>query len=266
METTFWTPSVGAPVSATTLNIPDTVIPQGQAVQYLFVSKGNCTLGDISRIRVLANGQTIWDVSLAMYVAMLERFSANHAVINTGNKIIPLPFYLLDQKGAAARYSQQVPPGARMSVQFDIGSISASGEGLDMLTTFTTVNPLSYPTLISSPTNVAASSTNAIVQIKQNVIARGFALEDPTDITRIELNCSGLMVYNGSSGTAFQNEQLMHQCPDRATIDLDPVMNRIGPVSVGGDGTQLLLTTAAGYTGVAAEYCIYGSVPVGKQE
>jgi hypothetical protein len=153
-----------------------------------------------------------------------------------------------------------------MSVQLDIGTISASGESIDLLTTFTTVGALSYPTLISSPTNVAASATNAVVQIKQNVIARGFALEDPTDITRVELNCSGLMVYNGASGTAFQNEQLMHQCPDRATIDLDPVFNRIGPVSVGGDGTQLLLSTGSGYTGVSAEYCIYGSVPVGKQE
>ena len=265
METTYWTPNVATPASAVTVNIPDTIIPQGPCTQHVLVSKGNALVSDISRIRVLANGQTIWDVSMAMYVAMLQRFSANHFVLNTGNKILPLYYYLVDQKGASARYSSQVPPGARVSIQLDFGSITPSGEGLDLLSTFTSVPALSYPTLISSPTQVAAGSTNAVVQIKQNVLMRGFALEDPLDITRIELNASGVMLYNGCSGTAFANEQLAHQCPDRATVDLDPVFNRVGPVSVGGDGTQLLISTGGGYTGVATEYCIYGAVPLGQE-
>jgi len=265
METTYWTPNVGTPAASTTINIPDTIIPQGQAVQYELYSRGVAAYGDVSRIRLLANGQTVWDVSNLAYTLMLQRFSANHLVLPATAKVIPILLYLTDQKGANARFSSQVPPGSRMSIQLDFGSFSPSGEALDLLTTFTTVQPLSYPTLISSPTNVSASATNAVVQIKQNVLMRGFYLETLAEVNRIELNASGVMLYNGCSGVAFGNEQIFHQSPDVATQTLTSVWNKVGPISVGGDGTQLLLSTGGGYA-VTKEYAIYGAVPVGNQQ
>jgi len=265
METTFWTPNVGTPAASVTINIPDTIIPQGQAVQYLLYSRGVAAFGNVTRLRLLANGQTIWDVSNKAYVAMLQRFSANHLVLPAGSKIIPILVYLTDQKGQNARYSSQVPPGARMSIQLDFGSFSPSGEALDLLTTFTTVKPLSYPTLISSPSNVSASQVNQVVQIKQNVLMRGFYLEALANITRIELNASGVMLYNGASGPAFANEQIFHQSPDVATQILTEVFNKVGPISVGGDGTQLLLSVDGSYA-ATKEYAIYGAVPVGQPE
>jgi hypothetical protein len=263
METTFWTPGIAlTPAGAQTLNIPDTIIPQGQAVQYLlYFSKS--TFADVDRIRVLANGQTTWDVSNAAFLATIQRFSANHMAILGAGHYLPLPFYLTDQKGANARYASQVPPGARMSIQLDLGAGVVGTETVDLLTTFTTVPCLSYPTLISNPTSgVVATGVNQIVQIKQNVLMRGFYLADLAHITRIELNASGLMLYNGCSGPSFAYEQIMHQNPDAASLVVDGQMNKVGPVSVGGDGTQLLLSTA-GYT-PGSEYAIYGAVPVAE--
>lgn len=260
METNYWTPNVATPASAVTVNVPDTVIPQGKAVQYLFISKGNMLLSDITRFRILANGSTIWDISNAMYVAWLQRFGPRGQVINTANKVIPLPLFYVDIKSQGGRYACQAPVGSRMSVQFDVGSITPSGEGLDLLTTFTDQPAITYPTLISSPTQVAAGSTNQVVQIKQNVVARGFALKDAANITRVEIQSSGILLYNGCSGTAFANEQLLNQCPDRATISLDPVFNKIPLVNFGSEDTRLILSTGGGYAGETTEYAIYGAV------
>lgn len=257
-------PNVGnAPASGGVSTIKSSEIPQGRAVQHTLISKGAATIANMTRLRVFAGVVPVFNVAMAFFLAWIQRFSG--VTIDTSTKILPIPYWFLDELGQNARDACQVPPGLPISIEVSFGAFSASGEGLDLLTTFTDVAPKWTPMVLSSGMGILASASGRPYDPKTAGKLRGFGI-NTTGLLRFFFNVGKEQLYNGASGLALIGDDLLKQSVPGATgRSLNPVVVKTNPWRpLNAGGTNVYLDTDGTWAGGDNEFLTYAVQSVGE--
>lgn len=241
--------------SAATYVFNASEIPGTGVASYSLVLTGtNHNLGNATRIRIKASGQTIWDVDSVHYRSMIQRMSRANYSPATSDTNLELPLYVLDGKGDE-RYAAGFPNGQAPSVEWVINSTPAAGTvGIGWSQSD---KPFQFWTsFLGSQTNVAASVTNGRVPITQGGLVRGFGLNS-TGLDRVKLVLGGKEIFN-LSGTHF----LAAQKAENLTTLTNPLFVKLHDPTPAPIGTSYLeIDTGSGWAGTANELSVLAIHP-----
>lgn len=211
--------------STTTFTSSD--IPSTGIFRYHLGWTGSSRIDHLTRLRVKANGVSIYDLSPAMLRAFIRRFSkANYptplAVIPNSNTIgtasasttsqagastrrFTIPFDLLDAEGdidfdvakmgtAEGRLQTQFPPGSQVTIELQWGS-SASAGTCFCAWSETKVPARYYPKLYASQMNIAASIANGRYNVQDDGEVRAIGV-NTVGLERLKLVLGGTQLFH----------------------------------------------------------------------
>ena len=92
---------------------------------HLTMSGTGDTLANITRIRVKANGTTIYDFAPATLRAFIERFSPSNPAPATSRTSLTIPYNLLDLRDEDAADQCQFPLGALATIEVTFNASAA---------------------------------------------------------------------------------------------------------------------------------------------
>lgn len=187
----------------------------------------DCTVANVDRVRIKANGQTVIDVTGTQLRSYQERFSPKGNSNASTGLTLTIPLQSLDAKSDDDADRCQFMPGASATVEVQLTTVANQTGDCIIGWTKTTVAPEFYMTLIETLTNVAASSTNGRSPVSAPGFVQGIGLPT-TGLDRARIVLSGLEVANipgnrysgaaaGKLGDLFNEMQSMYENPDDAS-------------------------------------------------
>jgi hypothetical protein len=244
-------------------------IASERVVAYHFAMQAaNNDLGAITRIRMMANGVQIVNVTPAQLRAYMQAFSVGAALKPpTAQQVLTVPLCLLDAPTPEMQDICQFP--ARSEVQIEITTDNSTAAGYIICGwTETDQAPELYPRLLAQSMNIPASTVNQRFNFQSNGPIRGLCL--PTaglDRARFVLGGQEYLLLPGAAylGNANQGDMLLESqslygngVSSAGTPLTDPVFVRLtGGVPAPVQSSFVELVTQAGWAGVGAELVQY---------
>lgn len=226
------------PVSAAVVNVltfTGNDLPSAGVIAYhgVFAGSGN-NVTDITRIRVKADNQLIYDTNLLHFQKWSERFSAKGYAQPGAAARFTIPFNLVDVVDDDAADMCQFPRGAVPTVEITTASTVVAGQLL-MGWTQTTVDPMLFPTLLGQPLNIGVSQTNAQFPVNDRGALRGMMI-NTAGLARLKCVLNG-MTWHELSGVDY---------PGGATAYGDMLLeSQAFEDGAGASGTAVVTTAAA---------------------
>jgi hypothetical protein len=285
--------------TSTTVTFTSADIPGSNIVAYhvAMTGAGN-TFNAIDRIRVKANGVTIYEITSGLFRSFVQRFT-NGRVGYPANQAVPpppgaagtavdwrrftIPFCFLDREKSEEADVCQFPVGTQPTVEVVFNANAVAGSAF-IGWTESDVTPRCWPKLYSSQANIPASQSNGRYIFSEDGVIRGLGFET-TGLARARAVLNGRQVYHmkgqpANSTTVTEDDLILESemlAGGRAYSGLagtafsdnsivDPAWIK---VTAGEDGTPgrtyFEAETTAAWVGVTSELGIYAIVPYGEQ-
>jgi hypothetical protein len=238
---------------AQTITFTGTDMPSSGVTAYHIYFTGGAAnqVGNLTRIRVKANSQTIWDFNPSShYRTFIERMSRSNVAIASGATRLTLPFYLLDAKGDD-RYTSQFPKNAIPTIEvvtnasFITGTAVISWDRTDM-------KPSLFPKLLGITLNAGASLTNYTYPISTDGEVRGFSI-NTTGLNRAKLVLDDVVRWQADGTNILECDQM--ESPQTIT---DPLFKKLHGTQPAPPGRSYFnLDTAGGWAGVGNEAMLW---------
>lgn len=259
MRTVNQNASTKVTAASSTVTFTPNDIPGDRVVAYMFLFTGaGMTVGDLTRIRIKAGGNTIWDVSFAHFQAWQQRFFPSNLAAAAADTILHVPLYLPDIQDEDSADVCQFPRGQAPTVELVIGAGGAAGTcQAAWIQTDVDRAPgggsLVYPALYSNALNWSASTNNNRYPISEGGLVRGISI-NPVGLTRYKV-----VLYDRTRYQIEGTSLLLAEQRDRnvATI-VDPIAHKIVGMQQAPPGVSYLeADLAAGWAGTANEAGFY---------
>lgn len=240
-------------------------IPSQNVVAYHLRLEGGSTFTDVSRIRVLANGAAILNMTGAQLRAYMNSFSvAGGMEPAAADDRFTIPFWMADAPTPDLQDVSQFPTESTVQVEINFAATATAGTCV-IGYTVTDRPPQVFPRILSQQLNIAASVENGRFNLAENGIIRGIFLPH-TGLDRFKLVLGGQEIinlpsalYNGAAGGDILAEvQRVHG----GGQFIDPGFNRVSvnlPAPI--TSSYLELTTGATWGGVTEEAVVYAVAP-----
>lgn len=212
--------------ASTTNTFTSSEIPSTGVLAYHLGWTGTSRIDHLTRIRVKANGVSIYDLSPAMLRAFIRRFSKSNyptplAAIPNSNVIgtasisttsqagtsrqrFTIPFCLLDAMSDGERDATQFPPDSQVTIELQWGASGAAGS-LFCGWTQTDQPAQFYPKLYGSQMNIAASTANGRYNLQDDGLIRAVGV-NTVGLERLKVVLAGEQIFHGQgiqvAGTA----------------------------------------------------------------
>jgi len=246
------------PAAVTTITFTGSDIPGPGVVAYHLYMTGDNTFADLTRIRLKANGETIWDVDPGHYRTFVERMSRSNFAVPTAGVRFTIPLYHMDAKGDD-RYLAQFPQGATPTIEIVVGAGIATGS---MVCGYSMVDapPTAFVKLLGSQMNIAAGATNGTYPIMGSGFLRGYSL-NTTGLNRKRLILNGVQRDQTDGTIDLEQDQL--ESPQTITNPLFHKLHGVEEIFSNGR-SQLYIDSAGGWAGTANELTTYTIHPYSK--
>lgn len=189
----------------TTVTFTATDIPGDGVVAYILDFTGaGMTIGDLTRIRVKAGGNQIWDVDFAHYAAWFERYSYSNRAPAAADTRMTIPFWLPGYSDENVADQSQFPKGAAPSLELVIGAGGAAGT-VTCSWLRSTVAPKWYPAFLGNTLNWAASTNNNRYPLTEPGTIKGIGL-NTTGLTRGRLELGGVKRFEAGSAGLIESQ------------------------------------------------------------
>lgn len=253
--------------TAQTLTWTGTEISSRRTVAYTvaFQAATN-TFADVARVRLLANGFPIFNLTGAQLAAYIEHFSRSNFNLATTAQRFTIPLYLLDAPTWDMGDVCQFPANAQ--VQLEVQTGAATGAGFAYLGwAETDIEPELMPKLLSSVLNFPASAANVRYNIGENGVVR--AISFPTVGTdQVRLVIAGESAFHAPGAQFLGQANIGDMSVEFEALagggvsQTDPVFHEITlGKSAPSQTSYIEATTGAGWAGTANEGCIYAVAP-----
>lgn len=193
-------------LAAQTLTFTGSDIPGAGVVAYhLYMTGASCVLANLTRIRLKANSQTIFDFQLPHFRTFLERISRANFAYATSSARLTIPLYLPDAKGDD-RFVSQFPGNAVPTIEVvtnasvQAGTILAGWTRCDM-------KPTLFPKFMGYVLNVGASTTNFTVPISNDGEVRALVV-NTTGLSRLKFVLDDVVRFQVDGTFALDVQQL----------------------------------------------------------
>ena len=252
-------------------------IPSARVVAYhLSLQGAGNDLSDIDRIRVMANGANIFNVTPLQLRAFWQHYSGGAVKYPATSQTISVPFCFLDAPTPEQADLCQFPTGAQAQVEVQLAATAAAGVAL-LGWTETSIEPRFFPRLLASVLNIPASAALQRYNFQESGVVRGFQLPH-TGVSRAKLTLAGQdftylpsLQFNALANLGdmlFEAESLVGDGPGSAgpvaAINAAPFSRVSAGVAAPIDSSYLELETGAGWAGVANEFALYAVAGNGR--
>jgi len=258
-----------AATTTQTIIFPANEIEGAGVIAYQVQFNGGADIADISRIRVMASGDLIVDVSPAQLRTWLEGTARTGATQATTDTRLLIPLYMPHLPTRDERDSCQFPLGAQPEVQIDlIDTVPVGAANISWVKT--DVAPRFASRFYSNVLNIAASQVNARGNFSDGGVINGVVL-NTVGVNRARLLVSGREAFNlpgpQFNAQTWGNGLAATRMGESPLTITDP---QFIPVTLGLQAavgsSYLELTTGAAWAGVANEFAIWSAIPLGEQE
>lgn len=242
-------------------------IASERVVQHIVALTGGSTLGDLSRIRVSANGQDLFNFTPAQLRAYWQAFTWGQVLPALTDTAFSIPYAMLDAATADAADICQFPALSQVQIDLTFAATAVAGSAI-MGWTETTIEPQLYPRILSSSMNIGASVALQRFPFQETGIIRGLAV--PTvGVQRLRyvlrneeyLQLPGPNFLGGAWGSLLNEADAIYYTGVTAGLQ-SPWFSRINAnreASV--NGSYVELQTGAGWGGTTNEITVYAIVP-----
>jgi len=257
-------PAVGnAPTSAGLATIKASELVQGPVVADNVEFTGQCTLGDVSRIRVFSGGVPFINMDMTEYNALFQRFSRNNTGLDLTSKVLPINYFAMDEKGQNERDNYQAP--LNRYIELDFGAFSAGSESMNVTSLLTDQATLYYPLLLGSSMGIQASQALRTYDSKMGGFVRAFGI-NTTGLLRFFWTIGGVQLYNGVNGVGLLNQEIAETAVYGQTgkttnfqvVKVNPWYDMASP------DNNIQIQTDGNWAGISNEFFVYAVNPVGK--
>lgn len=202
--------------ASTTVTFTSSDIPSQGVYRYHLGWTGNTRTDHLTRVRVKANGVSIYDLGPSMLRAFIRRFSPSNypvplANIPNSNTIgtasasttsqagvsarrLTIPFDLLDADTEEERLMTQFPPGSQVTIELQFGSGASAGTAYCAWAE-TRVPAAYYPKLYASQMNIAASIANGRYNVQDDGQVRAIGV-NTVGLERLKAVLGGQQVFH----------------------------------------------------------------------
>lgn len=203
-------------------------------------TSGANDLGDVSRIRLKAGSQTIWDLTPLQLRALIQRFSRSNFALSATATAFTLPLYHMDLKGDD-RYRAHFPAGKKATLEIVFLATAVAGTCQIGYSIVSEAGDQYYKCL-GQALNITGAATNAPFTPTQGGVLRALGLVT-TNLTKVKLKLGG--VYRLElSGRLFREAGTL----ENVETVTDPWVSKIHGPDRFRDGDGIYLDVAAGWT------------------
>jgi len=244
--------------ASATITFTGTDMPGSGVVAYhlYFTGAGN-TFANITRIRVKANSQTIWDFTPAAYRTFIERISRANFAYSSSAASFTIPFYLPDAKGDD-RYVSQFPANAIPAIEVVFNGSAGAGTAL-VGWTRCDLKPTLFPKFLGYVLNVGATITNQTIPFSNDGEVRGYAL-NTTGLARAKLVLDDVVRHQVDGTFVVEDQQLENPI----TIS-NPLFHKLHGTQPAPPGRSYLnIDTGGSWAGAGNEAFFWSFHPQGK--
>ena len=165
-------------------------------------------ISGITRVRVKAGSDTIWDFTIAQLRALIQRFSRSNFPLLTTATRFQIPFYHLDKHGDA-RYDAHFPIGKKATVEITFGAAAVAGTCQMGAVLVNEYGP-EYTKYLGQFLNWAVGPvTNQGFTVTQKGILRGITVPT-TGLGRLQMKLGGEMRFDGSAAIFLESDQMQN--------------------------------------------------------
>jgi hypothetical protein len=173
-----------------------------------------------SRVRVKAGSRTVVDCTVPQLQAYHERFAPSRAADSLGTvvavgvtgRVLTIPLNGLDASTDDAADVVQFMAGATAQVEVDIPAVAVSTGALWLAWTKTTVPPMFYKTILSSPMNCPASANSFRVPLSSEGIVQSLGIT-VANIAQLKIRLAGYEVLD-MMGQVYGGFTALSENPD----------------------------------------------------
>lgn len=254
-----------AATSVQTLSWTQSEIASAGVVAYHVVMTGaNNDLGAITRIRLTANGQSIFDLTPAQLIAYANFYSGGEILMSTADSRFTIPLAMLQAFGPDRQDVCQFPAGAQ--VQLDITTDNSTSAGNAFVGwTETNIDAQLYPRLLSSQMNIGASVALGRFNFGETGNVRGLFLPH-TGLQTLRAYIGGREVFEGpgpdflgaTTGDMLAEFARLYGAGQDPAVPFLPVtINEPAPIT----SSYVELQTGSGWGGTGNELTVYATAP-----
>jgi len=242
-------PGVAQTVTWNSSDIPGTGV---SAYHIDFTGAGN-DFANVTRIRIKAAGQTIWDLDPTHLQAMTQRFGRSNLAPAGADTSFILPLFKADfGDNEGMKFLGGFPRGLAPTLEIDLDAAVAAGNAFcgwsqsDQPFAF-------YSKSIGSQTNIAAGVVNGRVPLTQDGLIRGISI-NTVGLNRLKIQMSGVQLLNLSGA-----QLLAYQRLENTAVVVDPMFFPIEfPfAAIGGDSYFELDTQGGVWVGPNNEITVH---------
>jgi hypothetical protein len=256
-----------AAATAQTLTWTGTEISSRKTVKYVvgFTGAGN-NFVDVTRIRLLANGFPIFNLSGAQLAAYIEHFSrSNFNLVAATATRFSIPLYLLDAPTWDMGDVCQFPMNAQVQLELQTGAGTVAGSAF-LGWEETDIDAELMPKLLSSVLNFPASAAQARYNIGENGVVRAIGL-NTVGVDQVRLVIAGESAFH-AAGALFLTVATgdlsveFDALAGAGVTQTDPVFHEITLGKSAPTQTSYVeMVTGATWAGATNEACIYAIAP-----
>lgn len=250
-----------------TITWTSTEISSRKIVKYTFgmTGAGN-NFVDITRIKVLANGFPIMNLSGAQLQAYLERYTrSNFNLVAATATRFSVPFYILDAPTWDMGDVSQFPNNAQVQLELTTGAGTVAG-AIFIGWEETDIEAETMTKLLSSVMNIPPSAANARYNFGENGVVRGASLNTVgLDQARIVIagesafHAPGALYLNVATGDLSAEFEALAGGSVNIT---DPIFHEITLGKAAPAQTSYVeLSTQGTWGGATNETCVYALAP-----
>jgi hypothetical protein len=251
--------TLAATTAATTVFNSSDIPGTGVSKYHISLTTTSGTTNDfstISRSRIKAAGQTIWDVASAHLQAIYQSQGRSNLAPVAGSTSYTLAMTKQNYgDNDALQYLGGFPKGLAPTVE--VVNSGAGGAGTMTIGWTQSDQPFQFfPKLLGSQLNIPASVNNARFPITQDGLIAGFSI-NTVGLNRIRVKLSGVEIMNISGAQFLASQQI-----DNTVVVTDPYFMRLEfPTGALGGDSFFELDTANTWAGVSNEVTIYSILP-----
>lgn len=243
--------------ASTTVTFTATDIPGDGVIAYILDFTGaGMAIGDLSRIRLKAGGNQIFDVDFAHFSSWFERYAFSNRAPLAADTSMMIPLMLPGLRSEEDADRSQFPRGAAPSLELVIGAGGAAGT-VTCHWVRTTVPAVFYPALLGNVLNWSASTNNNRYPLTEGGAIKAITL-NTTGLTRGRLEIAGVKRFEASGLGLIESQRFDSPATISNPICYDVAGPGLGGGQVATPGNSALYgDLAAGWAGVANEAAVY---------
>lgn len=243
--------------ASSTVTFTATDIPGDGVIAYILDFTGaGMTIGDLSRIRLKAGGNQIWDCDFAHFTSLYERYSFGNRAPVAADTSMMLPLFLPGLRREEEADECQFPRGAAPSLELVIGAGGAAGT-VTAHWVRTTIAPKFYPAFLANVLNWSASTNNNRYPVTEGGAVKAVTL-NTTGLTRGRLELSGVKRFEASGVGLIESQRFDSPATISNPICYDVAGPGLGGGQVATPGNSAIYgDVGATWAGVANEAGVY---------